>query len=524
MSKSGYKSIKAILTSMALGVCLVAGGMIANPVLAQEEDAEQQTLSPNVAKGLGEAYALGQEQENYTAAIAKLDQVFAQRGGSMTAFEKATAYEMRGTFKVQIKDYNGALRDLEAALAQNALSVDRVRQIRYYIAQLYFQEERYAEAARYLQEYINFQRSTGETVNANTYYLLGAAYAAMEDWRSARSPLEQAIRSGSDRKQSWYELLSAVYYNLGDESARGDLLVRMIGYWPNKKIYWEQLAGAYSTAGRESDAAAVLELAYRAGLIQDADKIIALVQYYSVLDNPYRGGKLLSKEMAAGNIPVTQQNLELLAQMWNLAREQKKAADALERAAAMAPSGKLYYRLGQVYFADEQWAKSEETMRKALARGGLTSKQVGDAWLLIGNAQYNIDTESDVQRNKAKDSWRKATNYSGSRKAANGWIEYVRSIQRIECQSCDVERKRAERRYNEEKERCQTNIDIFDRVGSAAAQISEADIAACRALLESTYVVNTGIITYKDGTTEERVGQACRIPEGQQARDCRAQF
>lgn len=507
MSKTGYKTLKAILASLVMGTAAI-GGAVSASAMAQEEE---QSISPNVAKPLGEAYTLGQEQENYPAAISILDNLLAQRGGSMSPFELATAYEMRGTFKVQIKDYNGALADLERSLSYNALNQDRQRQIRYYIAQLYFQEERYSEAARYLQEYINFQINSGQNVSAQTYYLLAASYSSMEDWRSARRPMEQAIAKSTERKQNWYELLSAIYYNSGDESARGDLLVTMIGYWPNNKLYWEQLAGAYSQAGREADAAAVLELAYRNGLLTDPVKIVALIQYWSLLENPYRGGQLLEKEMAAGNIPSTQENLELLAQLWNLSREQKKAAEALTKAAAIAPTGELYYRLGQVYFADEQWAKAEETLRTAINRGGLTSKQTGDAWLLIGNAIYNVDTESNVQRNKAIQAWSTARNYSTSRTAANGWIEYVRSIQRIERESCQVERKRAIKRYDDEKERCETNIDIYDRVGSAASNISEDGINYCRALVKSSYNEDKGIITFENGETEERVSAACRI-------------
>lgn len=503
MSKISLNTVKALMAGLVLGSASVGAAVLA-PAQAMQDEEEQQTLSPKVAKALGEAYTLGEEQDQYGSAIVVIDNLLAQRSGSMTPFELATAYEIRGSFKVRSTppDYQGALRDFESALRQNSFNEERTRQLRFNVAQLYFQEERYAEAAQYLQEYITFQQNAGQNINANTWYLLAAAHAGTENWRAARRPMENAIADMDEPKQNWYELLNAIYNQVGDESARGDLLVRMIGIWPNEESYWSQLAGAYSQAGRENDAAAVLELAYRAGLIDDPAKIIALIQYYSVLENPYRGGKLLEREMASGRIPETTQNLELLAQMWNLAREQKKAIEVLTRLADISDTGEVSYRLGQVYFADEQWSNAENTLRQALNKGGLTSAQTGDAWLLIGNAQYNIDTESDVQRQKALESWRRARNYSSSSRAANGWITYVESLIRIERDARRVELKRAEQRYKDDVKRCRSIIEIFERVGGSTTTSVE-QLQSCERLVASEFDASTGIITYEDGETQD---------------------
>ncbi|MCI5043088.1 MAG: hypothetical protein MRY72_00200 [Aquisalinus sp.] len=518
MSKLNMKNFKAILASLCLGVATPFAAGLVSPAFAQS-----QTLSPAVARELGSAFEIIQAAgENagdaeFRQAISIIRNLLNSRGDRMSPYELATAYELIGTYQFQTQppDYAGALRSFESAVAQNALPEERQTQIRYNIAQLYFQEERYSEARRFLQDFVRIQQNAGININANTWYLLAAANTALEDYRGARNPMENALRAheqevaggSTTRKKSYYDLMNAIYSQVGANSERGDLLVRMISFFPEDASYWTQLAGAYSQAGRDEDAAAVLELAYKNGFVTDETRIIQLVQYYSLLNNPYRGGKLLEREMAAGNVTRNQKNLELLAQMWNLAREQKKAAEVLTQAAAMSADGELYYRLGQVYFADEQWRLAEENLTSALNRGGLSGRDRGNIWLLIGNARYNIDTNSPTQRARAREAWRRVGQTSGSsasdRRAATGWIEYVNAVERTECNQDTVERTVKLDNYRKDRASCESIVAIADRADSGfSTGFSPERIEQCRALLASTIDEDTSIITYADGTVD----------------------
>ena len=507
MSNRSWKSLKVVagLFVLATSSLVMAG---TSQAVAQEDECGSQTLSPNVAKPLGEAYELG-NADQYAAAISAVDNLLAQRSGSMSPYELATTYEIRASFKSQLDppNYPGSLADFERALAQNALCDKRQRQIRFFIAQLYYTQERYPEAARFLEEYIAYANSIGENIDANTYYLLAGAYVAQNNFSRARNPMEQALRKLDEPKKAYYDLMNYIYSEVGADSQRGDLLVTMIGYWPEDGNYWGQLAGAYSQAGRDADAATVLELAYKAGIITDAPKILSLIQYYSVLDNPIRGAVLLEKEMAAGNIERSQKNLELLAQLYNLAREQKKALVPLRQAAEISPDGELFYRLGQVYFADEQWREAERALTQAINRGGLNNRQTGDAWLLIGNARYYVDTNSRAQRRRAIEAYRRASNYSTSRTAARGWIDYINAVTNTEDRQCNVEILQAVERYNNAISRCETIIDVFRRVGPTP-NITQESVDECNQFTASTINEETATISFDDGTTE--AGPACR--------------
>lgn len=516
MSKTRYKTLKALMAGLMIATsAVVTASVTSAPAYAQ--DGSDQTLSVPVAKVLGEAYEFSQlEPPQMQSAISAIDGLFASRSDRMSAYEKATAYEMRGSFKAALDppNYAGALRDFEAAVASGGLNEDRTRQLRFAIAQLYYTQERYPEAARFLQEYINYAQSIGKNVDANTWYLLAASYVAMNDFRQARNPMEQALRKhreavragGESPKESYYSLMNYVYSEVGAQGERGDLLVEMVNLWPANANYWAQLSGSYSQAGREDDAAATLELAYKAGIISGEDKILSLVSYYSYLENPIRGAELLEKEMAAGNVQRNKKNLELLAQMYTQAREQKKALVPLRAAAEIAPDGDLFYNLGLVYFGDEQWEEAERAFQQALQRGGLDRKKIGNAWLLIGNARYFKDTDSVRQQRIAIEALRRAQGYSDSRKAASDWITYIRDVQRTVQNQCRVELLQTVERFNQDRKRCDTILDVVKRIGLTSS-ITEQDVNRCTALQQANINEGNGDITFQDGTVE--AGPAC---------------
>lgn len=512
MSNMFHKSFMALSAGafiLAAGATTMTVTSVA-PAMAQDDDEEEnanRSLSRNVAEDVQEAYIEASENENYAQAIAIIDRLIQQRGGSMTPYESATVYSLRAQFRAGLDnpDYSLILQDLERAVSFGALGADQERQIRFSMAQIYFQEERYDDAIRLLTEYIQYQESIGETINANTYRLLAGAYVNQDKFQQARRPMETALRLSrqeGDPDKSYYAVMNYIYSELSLQSERGELLEEMINIWPEESDYWAQLAGIYSGLDRQQDAAAVLELGYRAGIITEEAKIISLIQYFTNLENPYRAATLLEQEMAAGNIERTQENLELLAQAYNLAREQKRALEPLSEAAQMAPTGELYYRLGQIYFADEQWEQAISSLRQAINRGGIDSDDVGDAWLLIGNAQYNIDTNSPEQRRQAMDAWRRATNYSSSRRTASGWISYLEQVIATERRQDQVEQAQRQEAYRAERRRCQTNVEIYERLG-AGSDMTEDDVARCRRILESRWENNQ--IVFPNGDTAASV-------------------
>ncbi|MEE9330011.1 MAG: hypothetical protein V3V30_07710 [Parvularculaceae bacterium] len=517
--KFSAKTLRATIVALAM-VLIPVGSIITAPDAMAQKDKEEKVvpLSTSVAKVVSEVFDAinavpagddAGEDAAARAGLAKLNKLLANKP-NMSPSDKSTVLEIRAGLKVRTDDLKGALRDFEEIVRLAALPESRLRYIRFVIAQLYFSEERYAEAAKLLEEYV---RSTTEPVTAQTWYYLAASYYSLNQFSKAEDPAKKSIAASKKPNKSYYGLLNTIYNELGKEGPRGDLLVTMVNIWPSDKTLWGQLAGAYATAGRDRDAAVVLELAYKAGLIDDEDKIIALVQYYSLLENPYRGAKMLEREMAAGNVKKTKKVYELLGQMWNLAREQKKSIAAYEQVAKRDNTGKAAYNLGRVYFADEQWLNAERSLSSAIKKGGLSRKEIGDAWLLMGSARFSRAGDDPNIRQSALNAFEKASNYPASRADANRWKQYINEIKRVERAQDAVEKAQREEALKAEIANCKSIVQIFDRGGIVDAQ----RVADCRDIIAGKKKTGTQEAADKADAAEAAADATEEAPEEEAA-------
>jgi len=445
------------------------------------ERRRSQQLDLAVAKELAKVFELLNAQPPQTrAALDTLNALIANKP-NMKAYDKSTTYQYRASVKVQLEDYQGALRDFQAALDANGLDTNGNNQLRYYIAQLQFQLGNYQAAIQGLNAWVASARQQGVPVDANAYYLLAAAYTQITppNWRAAVGPSEQAIAARSEPKKSDYDLLNLIYSELGESSKRGPLLEKMINNWPSERSYWVQLSGFYSTTGKDQQAFSVLEVAYRAGLISKENEIVTLINYYSFFENPYRGAKILEREMDAGRVARNTKNLTLLSQLWSQAREHKRAIPVLRAAAQSANTGELYYRLGQVLLADEQYAASERALTSAINRGGMPAEKVGDVWLLLGTARFSQAGPEDCAiRDRAREAFVRAQRYPKSSRQASEWITYIDAIKDTETRQVQLEDAQNRDAWEDDVSRAKTAVQVCRLQGGANCPQLEAQLTA----------------------------------------------
>ncbi len=491
--KFGRRFGLTAIASLTAGLMLSAAPTIALAQNAQcdaEEGGASKTLDPRNGAEIAKLYELMQADQ-WQPALAGFNQLIASRGDSMKPYDRATIFELRANVKINLEDFRGALTDLQAALNANGLPPARNNQLRYYIAQLNFQLEQYQTAITGLNQWIQLARTCGTTVDPNAYYLLAAAYTQISppNYQSAVGPAEQALAGmGAEPRKGYFDLLNLIYSELNNNAKRTPLLERMVNYWPNEKSYWTQLSGAYSVMNKDKEAFSVLEVAYRAGLIKTENEILTLVQYYSFFDNPFRGATLLEREMNAGNVKRVQKNLILLSQLWSQAREHKKSIPILREAAQGATNGELYYRLGMVLLADEQYQASATALESALNRGGMDREDTGDAWLLLGTARFSQAGPADTAVwARAREAFVRAQAYENSRRRASDWITYIDAVVSTYWEGLGIE-------YDQNVELCEDDRDRFERQARIAelqnippdpADVArrEARLAECDALI-----------------------------------------
>lgn len=438
-------------------LALIGLTLLSAAVFAQEDnedDRPQQTLDTRVAQDLLSAYELLQE-DDFTAALAELNQLMNRRGENMKPFDRATVLQIRGTAHVNLEDYDSALRDFSEAVSLRALPVEVENQLRFNMGQLNFVLERYEVAVELLEEWIS--ESEAE-ISHTTYFMLAAAHYNLEQHRQALDPIVTAIRLSEEPQKRYYDLNNILFSQLSMAEEQADLLERMVAIWPKEVTYWRQLASNYLERGDNKKSFGVLESAYISDLIEEESDIVLLAQYYSQFDNPHRGAEVIEEEMANERVERTVDNLELLSQLWSQAREHRKAIPVLQEAASMSDTGMLSFRLGQAFLADEENEQAQIAFEEALEKGGLNETTRADAWLLLGNARFNQAGPGDrAQRMSADQAYTRAQEFRSTRGQATDWREYIAAINSTESRQALLEQEQAERMASAAEDRLITS-------------------------------------------------------------------
>ena len=166
-----------------------------------------------------------------------------------------------------------------------------------------------------------------------------------------------AREKGQEIKENWLLLKRVYHYELKEYEKVAEVLNTLIARFP-KREYWNQLSAVYGELGDNKRQLAVLELADMQGYLDRSQDLRNLSQLYMMNGDPLRGAQTLEKAMSDGIVETNLANLRLLAQAWGAAREDEKALPVLERAAGLAPDGKLDLRIAYSYINIDEYDKA----------------------------------------------------------------------------------------------------------------------------------------------------------------------
>lgn len=463
---------KASTTWLGQALLLIAACMLSFSVMAQSN-----TLSPAVASDLLKAYE-DLEEENYEGALAKLNDLMARRGEQMRDFDRASVLQIRGSAHVNLENYPAALADFGEVVRLNALPEEQNIRMRFNMAQLYFVTEQYQESVDLFEEWLAIEENPSDSA----FFMLSAAYYNLDDFQDSLRSIDRAIELAEEPTKRQYDLKNIILSELGMVAERTEHMKLMVEYWPEELPYWRQLSALYLDQDKQMESFAVLETAYLEGLeIKEADKII-LAQFYSAFNNPHRGAELLEYEMAQGNVEKDVDNLELLSQLWSQAREHKKAIPVLREAAKLSDTGVLSFRLGQSLLADEQNEAAEVALQNAIDKGDMEDTMMGEAWMLLGNAQFNQAAPGDrEQRDVAAKAFQQAERYENAKDQAENWQSYIQAINQTEARQLALEREQRERLEEAAQERLLTACRARQLAGSRLSDECKAILAEAEA-------------------------------------------
>ena len=432
---------RKIMTALCGCALLLAAG----PGWAAKKQCDERSSGGSMSEGTYRALERIHEQiaeDNYKEAEERLAKLL----GRGNDYEKAVAYQTLGFVKIQQNDFKNGLQAFETALSLGGLPQLQQEQLKYNAGQLYIADGNYTKGIRTLEEYM--AEACGD-IPADAHIQLAAGYAEKKQFRKAIQQVDLALSKTKEPKEQWLQLKLALHYELKEFPACAEVLVKLIALVPDKVDYFKQLSGIYFEIKKDPDSLAVLALAQRQGLFKKESEYKNLASVYMLLDIPYQAGATMAAALEAGAVEASEKNLEFLGDTWLAAREYRRSADALKRAAQVNNNGDIWKRLAQVLAEEERWADAIEAADQAVKAG---VESAGDALMIKGLASYNANRPKT-----AIAAFNQALRYEESRKQARQWLTFVESeledIARAEAAAAELKAQQAEA----EAEETQTN-------------------------------------------------------------------
>lgn len=312
-----------------------------------------------------------------------------------------------------------AVKTLQETYELDALPEPTQNAMLFNIGQLNMATRNYKGAVKAFEEWL---KRDGADAKPSALYTIGAAYYQTKNYRKAIQIGERAFReSKGNPKDSLLQLLLSSYVELKQYKNSVRIISILVERYPEKKNNWIQLAAMYSQLGDDKRALAVMELAYRAGVLDKTSDYMQLSQRLLAEENPFEAGKVLEKGLQEAKIERNPKTTRLLSTAWLQSRNVDRARPALDEAAKMADDGDLYMRLAQLELESERWEAAVTASRKALRKG---LEDPGESHLLIGIAEMRSGSPG-----KAKEAFEQASKTPKSRKAAESWLKFLETSQ-----------------------------------------------------------------------------------------------
>ena len=337
----------------------------------------------------------------------------------LNSYETAQMWQFYAFIQFQQENYPEVIRAYELVLEQPDLPLGMETTTAYSLCTLYFQEERYEDALGILDRWF----AIAEDPAPDPYALRAQILYALERYEDGIEPIETAIRLNraleEPPQENWYRLLNFFHYEVENYPRVIEILRTMIDFWP-KREYFIQLAAMYGQQGDEITQLALYRIAHEAGWLTRSEELIQLAQLLLQADIPVQAAKIMQAGLEDGTINSTARTWQLLAQSWQLAREDRRAVPALVRAAELAEDGSIHINLAQAYQNLYEWGNCAEAAREGIRKGDL--RREDQAYMILGTCLFELK-----EYYAARVAFGEAARDERSRANAGSWIDYVDS-------------------------------------------------------------------------------------------------
>ena len=337
---------------------------------------------------------------------------------SEESLDEALTLQTLGYALMADEQFEEAIIQLRKSLDTKKLPQNVTFNVGYMVAQLYAALGEFDNAMIFDKDWF----AELETPNPNQYIFMANIYAQVKRYQESVPYAETAIKNSDKPRETWYQLLTANYFELRRFPDAAKVLLEVIELWPEKTGYWEQLASVYMMMDNPSYALASLKVAFENDLIEKETTIKSLFQLAMIKEIPDHAARLVEKAMSNGILNRNEVYLDLIAQAWVSAREINNAVETYSELSKIVDHGEPLRKMANLQINSSQWQEAENNLQEALSR---KLEKPGETWLLLGIAQSELG-----KFDSARTSLRKARAYQSVERSASSWLRYSQDMKR----------------------------------------------------------------------------------------------
>lgn len=246
---------------------------------------------------------------------------------------------------------------------------------------------------------------------------LAGLYYHNKQYGDAASQSEQLLKKGWQKQAAIIRLSALTAQQRYGVAA--DQAAELISHEPKESKWWQQAVSLNLSAKRGDQALALLQTAIDKKLMDDASARNQLIRLYAWQGLPYRGARLLEAAMAKGQMKQSAENRQLLAQLWEGAREWSQAVDSWQQLANQHGQPKAAMRAAELLL---QQGKTDAAMTQLAAIKSVKGEQGNRAKALLVQAHLNKE-----QYAQALELARELQQQDNWQQKATSWVNYIRT-------------------------------------------------------------------------------------------------
>ncbi len=359
---------KAVTNRIKQSAMTVLGAVILAMSAGQSfaED-KSRSVSPAVAEIVDQITTLS-EQDNFAGAIERLDALI--KTPDLSVFERGIIYQMIGQYSYELDQIDVSIKAFENALTSGGLSPEEQDNIDIVIAQLMIGSNQFRRGAERLEAGL----AEIETIKPQYIDLLVNAWVQTEDYARALPWAEKWFAEAAPKTRRHYDLMNFLYLQLGKSDAQLEVIKSMVERWPEDKTLWDSWASILAKSGQEKEAFEVFKMTYQAGLIETETDILKLVQYHDFYDLPFQGAEILEREIEAGVVTASPENLQKIDALFRRARMPERGLPYLERAAEVSSDPDIKTDVANRLFQEGQCERAGKLLSEMKSNKSKTDK------------------------------------------------------------------------------------------------------------------------------------------------------